>query len=274
MRTLNRLCVSSAVAAASVAAVLTWATPSWAALRFTDDFNSYTNGNLVGQGPWLERDSGGATPNPIQVLDGRVPLNSRGQDVVAAISPITSFNPAVNPEIVDDYAFFLGADVIVDRARAAGDYFLHTSGSTTSSSFQSRIYVRSEGDGFVFGVGVTSNPPSYGTEVLAFGRTYRVVARYDVIPGASNDVVRLFVDPLNEEPDLAGFYAINTQSSAGDASGLGAVNIRQGGTATDPIVTIDNLRVSEVYFAQIPEPASVGLLALTGLVVLRRVRGR
>lgn len=208
------------------------------------------------------------------MVDGRVPLNSRGQDVVAAISPITSFNPAVNPEIVDDYAFFLGADVIVDRARATGDYFLHTSGSTTSSSFQSRIYVRSEGDGFVFGVGVTSNNPTYGTEVLAFGQTYRVVARYEVIPGASNDVVRLFVNPLMEEPGVEDFYAINTQSTAGDASGLGAVNIRQGGTATDPIVTIDNLRVSEVYFAQIPEPASAGLLGFAGLFGLRRVRGR
>lgn len=77
MSRLNRISVAAAIAAAAVS---TSAATSLAALRFTDDFDSYANGNLVGQGPWLERDSGGATPNPIQVVDGRVPLNSRGQD--------------------------------------------------------------------------------------------------------------------------------------------------------------------------------------------------
>ena len=241
-----------------------------AAVLFSDDFNAYPNGNLVttpANGGWAERSAGS---NPIQVTGGVVSLTSTGQDAVSPIVPSISFDPTLNPSSIG-FSFYLAADVNISTAKT-GDYFLHTSGSPTSSSFQSRVYVRSEGTGFVFGTAVTSNPPTYGTEVLNLNETYRVVVRYTVNEGASNDAVSLFAFPLSalpaSEPAIA--YATNVQSGSGDASGLGSVNLRQGATASGPILTVDNILVTDDFNQVVPEPAALSLLGLSSLLLGRR----
>jgi len=48
---------------------------------FSDNFN-YIDGNLVGQGPWLQ--NGTSIVAPIQVLSGRAIIGPTGQDVNAS----------------------------------------------------------------------------------------------------------------------------------------------------------------------------------------------
>src|SRR5258706_3089560 len=51
---------------------------------FWDNFDSYSAGNLVGQGPWLQ--TGASATTPIQVSGGRAALGTSGQDVNAPFS--------------------------------------------------------------------------------------------------------------------------------------------------------------------------------------------
>jgi hypothetical protein len=240
----------------AVLAGLFWSPPASAAIIFQESFNGYASGNLVGQGPWTER----ATGTAIGVSAEAVVLGPNGQDAVAPITPAISFDPVTNPAVANGFTFYEGADVTVSTART-GDYFMHTSGSPTSSSFQGRIYVRSAGSGFVLGTAVTSEPPVYGTTELNLNQVYRVVLRYDVVPGASNDRVGIYVDPAITEP--AEFYASTVQSTAGDASGLGAFNLRQGASASGPNLTIDHLVAADDYLsaAAVPEPGALLLAA-------------
>jgi hypothetical protein len=245
----------------SVATLALAATGAPAAVLFEDNFNTYSDGNLVGQGPWTEKAAGTA----IGVSGGAVVLGPNGQDATAPISPAVSFGS--NP----GYTFYQAADVTVTTART-GDYFLHTSGSLTSSSFQGRVYVQSAGDGFVLGVGVTSETPLYGTEVLELGQTYRIVLRYDVESGAMNDEVRLYVDPGATEPLAA--YVSKVQTTAGDGSALGAVNLRQGAAAAGPNLTVDNFIVTDDYASAVPEPTALGVVVVATIGWLgRRRRG-
>jgi hypothetical protein len=234
-----------------------------AAVLFSDDFNAYADGNLVGQGPWTER----ATGTAITVAGGAVLVGRTGQDAVAPITPAIPFD-----SVPPGFSFYEAADVTVSAART-GDYFLHTSGSPTSSSFQGRVYIRSSGAGFQFGVGVTSEAAAYGTTELNLNQTYRIVLRYDVIAGTSNDAVQLYVDPGETEPLTP--YVAKTQSGSGDASGLGAVNLRQGATASGPDVTVDNLLVTDSYASAVPEPTAIGTIAVAaGLALGGRRRRR
>lgn len=259
-------------AAATVLALT--ASASHAAVLFSEDFSSYPGSTaLVGQNGWSERSAG---VNPITATNGSVTLASTGQDIVKAVSPAISFDPTVNPAVASGYAFYLASDVTVTTAKT-GDYILHTSGSTTSSSFQSRLYIKAQDSGFVFGTGVTSATPAYGSTVLELNQPYRVVIRYDMISGASNDDVQLYIFPLSQSlptVEPATSYATITQSGSGDASGLGSVNLRQGATASGPIATLDNIVIAD-SFAQavaVPEPSSLAALALavTAASVRRR----
>src|ERR1035441_2783098 len=81
---------------------------------FSDDFNSYPNGNLVGNDGWTQQST--TTTTPIQVSSGRVLIGSSGQDVFNTLStPYT---------LVDGSSFYIGATLNVATATATGDYFL------------------------------------------------------------------------------------------------------------------------------------------------------
>ncbi len=242
-----------------------------AGILFSDNFDSYGNGDLIGQGNWTLKSG---TTNTPQVSSGKVLSNPGTIDAIKPTTETISFDPAINPDAAGS-SFYLATDINVTTAKS-GSYFLHTAGSLTSSSFQSRIYLKTQGSGFVLGASVTSNPVDYGTTELALNTDYRVIVRYDINAGASNDDVSLYVFPLVVVPAIepATAYVVNIQSSSGDASGLGAVSIRQDGNAS-PVLSLDNITVATTYAeaVAIPEPTSLALIGLAaGMLGRRRIR--
>lgn len=224
---------------------------------FSDNFNSYTNGNLAGQGAWTQ--NGASATTPIQVNNGAVVVGTSGQDVNALLTTGLSWANT------SDYAFNFGATINVQSVAAAGDYFMHWSPTTNSTVFLSRLFAKSDGgSGFQLGYLETSGTGGatvYGQSLL-LNQDYSVVIRYNANAGALNDTADIFV---NGNLYLSDTWTTTTVES----TALGAVNLRQGTAANAPLVTVDNMFVEVV---PVPEPTSMALIGLgmAGLLIFRR----
>jgi hypothetical protein len=238
---------------------------------FADSF-TYPTGNLVGQGPWLT--TGTVVTSPIQVTaGGAAAVGPTGQDVFAALS-----TPLNN---VAGNSLFIGATINVSAA-GSGDYFLHlttTVGST--SGFFDKIFAKSTTGGFVLGASDNSSTGTYGTGVLSFGTSYRIVLEEDYVAGDKNDTFELYVSPtdLTVPGNNAAYESFTWTSTASEPATLAGVNFRQGGgSAVAPTVAVDDLDVSGTFSDAstftVPEPSTMALFglgaAIAGLVSFRR----
>jgi hypothetical protein len=214
--------------------LLSLITSAHAAVVFSDNF-AYPNGNLVGQGEWVE--TGGAGVNPIQVNSERVALAGSGQDAGHALSiastPTTSF--------------YIGVDLNLAAAKDAGDYFLHV---TSGSAFSDRICAKkSDASTFLLGIwpGSTTSP-MYGAVPLNNGQDYHLVIAHDF--GSASDKLSLFVDPTGSG-DIP--YVTGSRDKLGAIS---AINLRQGADSSAPFLVLDNLTVSDTFLQAVPEPST------------------
>jgi hypothetical protein len=241
---------------------------------FRDMFD--TNGPLigltpnVGSGTWQQTGSNPA--NPLTVSSNALNIGTFGQDAYGTYTqgvPITAGN-----------RLYTGVDINVSTATASGFYFLHMSRSAGSQSlFLQPIYIRSSGAGFQVGIASTSGTAAnYGSTILNFNQTYRVVSSWEFAAGAANDVMNVYIDPTNAIQGNNTPYIANHQW-AGDSEPTGflpAVNIMQGAASMSPSLSIDRLVVTNdfgvVSFIPVPEPSLVFGLSFGVMGLLVRLR--
>jgi len=244
----------------ALAIILTGALHLQAATLFSDSF-SYPDGPLAGQGTWTQ--NGASAVNPVQVSNGRVLMSATGQDLNAPLaSPLT---------LTDGMTFTIGATINVTSASTSGDYFLHWSPALNSTTFISRLYLKSDSvSGFLIGYVETSGTGAsltYGTQSLSYGTDYQVVIAYNSVAGAANDTASVYVNPTGDLSANTPYLSDTWNSITGETSTVGAINLRQGGANSGAVLAVDNLSVQLV-----PEPATGALLGLgvLGLLVSRR----
>lgn len=238
---------------------------------FYDNFDSYTIGNLVGQGTWAQ--TGTTATSPVQVNNGAVVLGTSGQDVYAPLTTPIS--------ITDGSTFYIGATVDITAAQSGGDYFLHFTPTVGNSSiFNERLFAKASGSGFVFGYdGSSGGTVNYSSTVLDLNTSYRIVLAYTGVSGTLNDTFALYVNPAdtsvegNNTPYMTSGYV----GTGAESSTVAAINLRQGTASSAPSVILDNLTVATLFSdaAPVPEPSSVAFLAMGGfacLIALRRRR--
>jgi hypothetical protein len=247
----------------------------FASISFSDNFDSYINGNLaglttnaLGQGTW--RQTGGSSANPVQVNNGTVVLGTSGQDVYAPLtSPIS---------ITDGSTFYIGATVDITAAQSSGDYFLHWTPSVGNTTiFPERLFVKASAGGFVFGYdGSSGGTVNYSSTVLSLGTSYRIVLAYTGVAGTLNDTFALYVNPTDSsvEGNNSAYLTSGYVGSGAEATTVAAINLRQGTGSSAPSVILDNLVVATLFSeaAPVPEPSTLllGGLGLAGLLVVRR----
>jgi hypothetical protein len=225
--------------------------------------NVGTDTTTPGQDGWLNTSGGGTNNITVSnsATNGLVSLTTSGQDVRRL------FNGGAT---VTSGSVWLAADITVSAAQAAGDYALHLSDGGTSN-FNSRVYFKSSGTGFVMALPTGADTtPNYGTTVLSFGTTYHMLARYDLVAGTGNDTGALFINPTSVDGSTDTPYVAATTAGI-DATSIAAVAMRQGSAANAPTLTVDNI---EVFTEPVPEPSSLALLGVVGVAALVRRRRR
>ncbi|HOQ04832.1 MAG TPA: PEP-CTERM sorting domain-containing protein [Anaerohalosphaeraceae bacterium] len=223
-----------------------WVGPSFAAILMSDNFDSYTNGNLVGQGGWAAHS--GAGNAPVQVVNGTVKL-------ITQSTSAEDVNKSVGATMGSGDIWYAGLDVIVGSASTGKDYFAHFLQGT--SNFAARVGVdMASGGKFAFGLfGVSAYPGALTGYVYDVEQTYRVVTSYNFTTG----LCTMWVN--GTEVLTQNWYTSNANT---------AYAFRQG-TSGSLRLTVDNLVVATTYAeAAVPEPATMALLGLGGLLAVVR----
>jgi hypothetical protein len=251
-----------------------------AAVLFQETFESYSVGNLNGNGGW-------SGDNAVQVASGGLSYTSLGLIVPggsqhAEWSAIASnglisntfagqngnevwFSFTMNVTATDNSSrFFIGAGSQTDNNHSGGI------GDATTGSAALNAYYRNN-----------SQTPVSAAAAQIYGTTRFVVGRIskDGPASASDfDRIEIWLDPFDRNLSLSTFRLAESASfSMGvDAGGIDTFMMATIGTASS--VKVDNIVVGTTlgdvlkpYFSPIPEPATATLL-LTGSLMLRYIR--
>lgn len=252
---------------------------SKATILYTDNFNSYVNGNLagvtqntVGQGNWAQTSTSATTP--VQVLNGTAVLGTSGQDVYSPLSSIYT--------ITDGTSLYFGLTINVSSAQATGDYFFSYDPVVSDTGlFYSRIFVKSSGAGFVLGYLETSGAGgavNYGSTVLSFSTAYNLVLGYNAVAsGTANDTASLYVNPTDSvEGNNTAYIAGDTWTTATTENhNVAEINLRQGTGSSAAGLSVDNLIIANSFsdiVAPVPEPSTLALATLGGVTCLLAFR--
>ncbi|HMK25883.1 MAG TPA: T9SS type A sorting domain-containing protein [Chitinophagaceae bacterium] len=214
----------------------------------TENF-SYTAGTLLTANGWAAHS--GAGTNAITVTSPSLTYAGHpGSGVGNAISMTTSGEDdnktftAITTGTA--YASFL---VNVTAATATGDYFIGLWQNATT--FPSRIYAKSSGGGFVFGIGKQAGTAVYESTVRTFGTTYLIATNYIYNPVAQDDAVNLWVNPaLGMAEPLA--TIANVTAANADATTIAAFYVRQGTAASASTQRVDAILVGTTWASVTP----------------------
>jgi hypothetical protein len=228
-----------------------------AAILAADDFD-HTDGNLVGNIPdvgaaWANHSGSG---DFIQVTGGDIDIvhgSGSREDANITFANTTSGT------------LFYSFDFSVSAASGASfdEYFAHFKDGGTDFTSRMHVEAGTTGDYTVGISGSSGSPDSVWATDLTFGTTYRVVVGFDFGTGVST----LWIDASS-----SGDTSI--VSAADTVPAIEAIAFRQ--ASSDETITVDNLFVATTFEEAntgVPEPGSLALLALGGLMIARRRRG-
>lgn len=246
-----------ALAAFTLAGLFFAANASAAVVAF-DDF-SYPDGSLVGNGGWTNHSG---TVGDLLVSSGQAVVQHGipSEDAHIAFGAVAG-------------AIYYGLDFSVDDPGSPipgtdNEYFAHfTDGGTFN--FRGRLDVVPATGGGDFSVGISSissTADAVWASDLTYGTTYRAVVKYD----QDTNQAQLWIDAVLEtDTSILG----NDEADPGDS--ILWMALRQSDSDLNETVRVDNLNVGTTFSDVvnfIPEPASLTLLALGAVTIIRRKR--
>jgi hypothetical protein len=168
------------------------------------------------------------------------------------------------------YSFALRVDALTGSTNVVGGFFMGLNNSAVATTANpTAAAARLQGridplDATKYNLGIFNNrnamaaSASWSSMQLNVGETYFVVASYEINAGASNDVSRLWINPVVDGSEPAP-SAIDLTFATNDLN-IASIILRQGPA---PHLTLDELRVGTSWqHVTIPEPACLALLVL------------
>jgi hypothetical protein len=175
----------------------------------------------------------------------------------------------IAPDNTVYYSFALRVDALTGSNITTGGFFIglnNSAGATATNpgSVAARIQARIDPtDGTKYNLGIFNNrnalaaSASWAGAQLTVGDTYFIVASSEMNAGASNDVARLWINPVLNGTEPAP-TAIDFTFATTDIN-VASIILRQGPA---PHMTLDELRVGTTWQSVIPEPASLCLVLI------------
>lgn len=232
----------------------------------------YAEGNLYGNGKWVKY--GKKTTAPIQVA--KSPLTFAGYQDNAAGKAVRLTKES------GEYCQMLFRDKGTDAAKGTVYYsalvnvselpsgsrtaaFMALTGAnsldatkfgdTEAGSEGAGLFAQASGEGFKLGVsrnvanlGNVKTSVAWADEECVIGTTYLVVVKYEIIDGADNDRISLWVNPAKGDAEPAASVVAEEESleSLADVRGI---ELRQGSSsvAKTPVAVIDEVRVVSTW---------------------------
>lgn len=232
----------------------------------------YAEGNLYGNGKWVKY--GKKTTAPIQVA--KSPLTFAGYQDSAAGKAVRLTKES------GEYCQMLFRDKGTDAAKGTVYYsalvnvselpsgsrtaaFMALTGAnsldatkfgdTEAGSEGAGLFAQASGEGFKLGVsrnvanlGNVKTSVAWADEECAIGTTYLVVVKYEIIDGADNDRISLWVNPAKGDAEPAASVVAEEECSESLADVRG-IELRQGSSsvAKTPVAVIDEVRVASTW---------------------------
>lgn len=232
----------------------------------------YAEGNLYGNGKWVKY--GKKTTAPIQVA--KSPLTFAGYQDNAAGKAVRLTKES------GEYCQMLFRDKGTDAAKGTVYYsalvnvselpsgsrtaaFMALTGAnsldatkfgdTEAGSEGAGLFAQVSGEGFKLGVsrnvanlGNVKTSVAWADEECAIGTTYLVVVKYEIIDGADNDRISLWVNPAKGDAEPAASVVAEEECSESLADVRG-IELRQGSSsvAKTPVAVIDEVRVASTW---------------------------
>lgn len=242
-----------------------------ASLLINDNYSTYANGNLVGQNGWTQ--FGASATSPIQVSGGKVVIPGVGLGGTDNQDAYNTF-PTVSPPGVGTTSTYVGMDITITSA-VTNPAFIFAMTDTPAGFANERVTAKDNGNGtYDFGGRVTGQagyPFVYGTAGLSYNTPYTLVLQVDMVAGVQNDVIKAWINPLLPT-DPVYFTETYTTGTGTDPVGLGVVILSQFSNATtgQDGALISGLRVATTFAEAVPEPSTIALLCIGGLIMARR----
>lgn len=253
--------------AATMAMALTASAETYLAESF-----DYAEGNLYGNGKWVKY--GKKTTAPIQVA--KSPLTFAGyQDNAAGKSVrLTKESGEYCQMLFRDkgtdaakgtvyYSALVNVSELPSGSRTAAFMALTGAnsldatkfGDTEAGSEGAGLFAQASGEGFKLGVsrnvanlGNVKTSVAWADKECAIGTTYLVVVKYEIIDGADNDRISLWVNPAKGDAEPAASVVAEEECSESLADVRG-IELRQGSSsvAKTPVAVIDEVRVASTW---------------------------
>lgn len=232
----------------------------------------YAEGNLYGNGKWVKY--GKKTTAPVQVANS--PLTFAGYQDNAAGNAVRltkesgEYCQALFRDKGTDaakgtvyYSALVNVSELPSGSRTAAFMALTGANSLDATKFGDAeagsegagLFAQASGEGFKLGVsrnvanlGNVKTSVAWADEECAIGTTYLVVVKYEIVDGADNDRISLWINPAkgDAEPTAS---VVADEESAESLADVRGIELRQGSSsvAKTPVAVIDEVRVASTW---------------------------
>lgn len=237
----------------------------------TETFD-YVEGNLYGNGKWVKY--GKKTTAPIQVAKSPLTFAGYQDNAAGKAVRLTKESGEYCQMLFRDkgtdaakgtvyYSALVNVSELPSGSRTAAFMALTGANSLDATKFGDAeagsegagLFAQASGEGFKLGVsrnvanlGNVKTSVAWADKECALGTTYLVVVKYEIIDGADNDRISLWVNPAkgNAEPAASVVAEEECLESLADVRGI---ELRQGSSsvAKTPVAVIDEVRVASTW---------------------------
>lgn len=232
----------------------------------------YAEGNLYGNGKWVKY--GKKTTAPIQVAKSPLTFAGYQDNAAGKAVRLTKESGEYCQMLFRDkgtdaakgtvyYSALVNVSELPSGSRTAAFMALTGANSLDATKFGDAeagsegagLFAQASGEGFKLGVsrnvanlGNVKTSVAWADKECAIGKTYLVVVKYEIIDGADNDRISLWVNPAKGDAEPAASVVAEEECSESLADVRG-IELRQGSSsvAKTPVAVIDEVRVASTW---------------------------